>query len=125
MSADVLPDALRSLILHHMPSMDHVAVLLAMRAEPDAVHQPVDLAHRTRLDRVVIDKVVRDLVASLLVQRDGAGFRYTPPPELLPTIEELAHMYRTKPVTLVRVLYDRPARAVTSFADAFRVRKSN
>ena len=124
MSADALPAPLRSLIVHHMPSMDHVAVLLALRAEPEVSLPPADVARRTRLDRDVINKVVRDLATSSLVQRDGDGFRYAPPAELLPTIEQLAHMYRTKPVTLVRALYDRPARAAQSFADAFRLRKA-
>ncbi len=119
----MLPAALQSLILQHLPSMDHVAVLLAMRAEPAALHTPADLARRTGLERDVVDRGLRDLASSQLVQRAGAAFRYAPAPELVLTIDELADMYRTKPVTLVRALYDRPPRAVQSFADAFRLRK--
>jgi hypothetical protein len=33
-------------------------------------------------------------------------------------------MYNSRPVTLVRAIYDRPASAARSFADAFRVRKT-
>ena len=124
MSADSLPAALRSLILHHMPSMDHIAVLLAMRADPALPHTPADVARHTRLERDVVERALRDLATSQLVQRTGDTFRYAPANEMLPTIDELAVMYRTKPVTLVRALYDRPARAVQSFADAFRLRKS-
>ena len=103
--------------------MDHVAVLLAMRADPATLHDRANIVERTRLDRDVVDRVLRDLVSSQLVQRAGDAFRYAPAGEMVPTIDELAEMYRTKPVTLVRALYDRPARAVQSFADAFRLRK--
>ena len=123
MSSDSLPAALRSLILHHMPSMDHVAVLLATRADPGALHDHADIVERTRLDRDVVERALRDLVSSQLVQRAGDRCRYAPASEMAPTVDELAEMYRTRPVTLVRALYDRPARAVQSFADAFRLRK--
>ena len=123
MSADSLPAALRSLILHHMPSMDHVAVVLVMRADPGALHDRADIVQRTRLDRDVVERALRDLVSSQLLQRAGDTFRYAPASELVTTIDELAEMYRTKPVSLGRALYDRPARAVQSFADAFRLRR--
>ena len=93
--------------------MDHVAVLLAMRADPATLHDRAD----------IVERVQRDLLSSQLVQRAGDACRYAPASDMIPTIDELAEMYRTKPVTLVRALYDRPARAVQSFADAFRLRK--
>jgi hypothetical protein len=37
----------------------------------------------------------------------------------------LAEMYHTRPVTLVRAIYERPARAVQSFANAFRLREGD
>ncbi|MES2176875.1 MAG: hypothetical protein V4550_03335 [Gemmatimonadota bacterium] len=120
---DLPPAALQAFIVQHMPSLDHVAVLLAMRNAPDAAHQIAGLAVTTRLEAQVIERVARDLVSSGLLQRDGEMFRYAPVEEVRQTIDRLADMYHRKPVTLIRALYDRPARAVQSFADAFRVRK--
>jgi len=37
-------------------------------------------------------------------------------------VDALADLYHTKPVSLVRAIYDRPARAAQTFADAFRIR---
>ena len=123
MSSDVLPAALRSLILHHMATMDHVAVLVALRASPQLAQSVGTMVSQTRLAATVVEPVLRDLVSSDLIRQEGDTYRYAPPEELKDALDELAEMYRTKPVTLVRALYDRPARAVTSFADAFRVRK--
>ena len=125
MSFDALPRALRSLIVLHMPTMDHVAVLVALRRSPERAQTPAHLASQTRLESPVVDAVLRDLISSRLVANEGGDYRYAPPPELQDPLDTLADMYQTKPVTLVRAMYDRPARAVTSFADAFRVRKLN
>ena len=123
MSSDGLPAALRSLILHHMPTMDHVAVLVAFRASPQLAQPVGTMVSQTRLAATVVEPVLRDLISSGLIRQEGDTYRYAPPEELKDALDELADMYRTRPVTLVRALYDRPARAVTSFADAFRVRK--
>ena len=125
MSSDALSDDLRSLLLHHMPTMDHVAVLVALRASPEFAAPAERLVSQTRLDATVVATVLRDLITSRLIRQEGATYRHGPPPELHDAVDDLAEMYRTKPVTLVRALSDRPARAVTSFADAFRVRKPN
>lgn len=124
MSADALPTALQSFILRHMPSIDHVAVLLAFRGQPGLSLRAADIARQTRLDGPVVERVTRDLVSSGLVQRVRDAHQYAPPEAMLPTIDELTDMYQTRPVTLVRALYDRPASAARNFADAFRLRKS-
>jgi hypothetical protein len=123
MSDSELPEALRDLIGHHTTSMDHVAILLDLRSAPEVHHVVVDVAARTRLDRPVVERVLRELAASHIIAREGDSYQYAPAPDLRDTVDGLAAMYHTKPVTLVRAIYDRPARAAQSFADAFRIRK--
>lgn len=125
MTFAALPDALRSLIAHHMATMDHVAVLVALHRAPEDTSNIHEVARETHLDLSAVDSVLGDLVQSSLVQRSGDDYRYLPPSELTAALDELVQMYETKPVTLIRAMYDRPARSVTSFADAFRVRKPN
>ncbi len=122
MSGSELSDVLLALIRRHMPSMDHVAVLLALRAAPAKHHKTPELARDVRLDPAVVAQVERDLLASQLIQREGDGVRYAPADDTRAAVDQLADMYHTKPVTLVRALYDRPVRSVQSFADAFRLR---
>jgi hypothetical protein len=123
MSHSELPEALQDLIGDHMPSMDHVAILLDLRSAPETRHSVADVATRTRLERAVTERVLRELTASRVVTRDGELYRYAPAADIRGTVDSLANMYHTKPVTLVRAIYDRPARAAKSFADAFRIRK--
>ena len=123
MTGSDLPNVLKDLILAHTPSMDHVAILLDLRSSPDTHHAMADVASRTRVDRAATERVLRELTASRIVSREGELYQYAPAAELRETVDSLAEMYRTKPVTLVRAIYDRPARAAHSFADAFRIRK--
>lgn len=123
MSDTEVSGELQDLIANHTPTMDHVAILLDLRTVPAEGHAVAEIAARTRLERTVAERALRDLTASQIVAREGDTYRYAPAAGLRETVEHLAEMYRTKPVTLVRAIYDRPARAAQSFADAFRLRK--
>lgn len=114
---------LRLLVSHHLSTMDHVALLLALRDAPAGAHSAEALAQRTRLDTAVVHRVLVELTSARLVGGGADAFRYDPPRDLEPAIGELAELYRTKPVSLVRAIYERPSRAIQSFADAFRLRK--
>lgn len=120
-----LSATLRAFIDQHMLTLDHVALLVALREQPASAHAPTALAERSRLDRVVVDRVIADLLAAQLVRWEGSEIQYTPPSDQRQIVDELATAYRTMPVTLVRAIYARPNRAARSFAEAFRVRKEN
>ena len=124
MTISELPPAVVHLVLHHVPSMDHVALLLALRDGPEGAQTAASLAAAARLDGAVTDRALRDLVASRLAARDAEGFHYAPAADIRDAAEELIAMYHSKPVTLVRAIYARPTRAAQVFADAFRLRKT-
>lgn len=120
-----LPEVVLALVRQHMHSMDHVAVLLALRASPDAELRSGELASLARIDTAVTTSVLADLAASHLVAKTtAAGYRYQPSEAMRDAVDQLAEMYNSRPVTLVRAIYDRPASAVKSFADAFRIRST-
>jgi hypothetical protein len=104
-----LSESLQRFVDRYVKTVDHVALLLALRDQAGTAQTPTALAASTRLDRDVVNRALADLSDFHLVRRE--------------VVEELAHMYRTMPVTLIRAIYARPARAATSFADAFRLRK--
>lgn len=118
-----LSPSLQLLVGHHLATMDHVALLLALREGAERAHSATELAIRTGLEEGVVKRVLDELVAAHLVGRGADGFRYDPARDVAPAVDELAELYRTKPVSLVRAIYERPPRAVQSFADAFRIRK--
>lgn len=127
MSGPRLPPAVRALIDAYVTTMTHVEVLLFLRREetrawqarelPESVTGGSEPAARRCLDEL--------LAARLLVGGEaGEGYRYAPASDdLRAATDELDAMYNQRPVTLVRALYSRPATAVRSFADAFRLRR--
>ena len=124
MSRAELPDDVQGLVGDHMPTMDHVAILLDLRSNPGTPHAVVDVAARTRVDPSASERVLRELTASRIVSRQGDLYQYAPAADMRGAVDSLAEMYHTKPVTLVKAIYDRPARAAQSFANAFRIRKA-
>lgn len=128
MAEHPLPENVRDLVAHHLPSMEHVEVLLALAAEGKPARTAEDIAGELRGNPASVAGKLEDLVASGLVARDGdpgdGKYRYAPNSATLRAATTgLAEMYRTKPVSLVKAIYARPPAAVQSFADAFRVRK--
>ncbi len=130
MAEFVLGPDVRLLVSSHLASMDHLEVLLLLRDDaPDALATS-DIVERTKRPTGFIDTSVQDLVAGGLVAEDeGQGgrraYRYDPRSESLRhAVDELALMYNERPVTLVRAIYDRVSTPVASFADAFRLRRT-
>ncbi|MEP6991854.1 MAG: hypothetical protein ABJA80_13060 [bacterium] len=122
--ADIdLSESVRLLLHQHLPTMDHVALLLAFRSDPEC-RDVSTLVSTARLQSNVAAGVLADLTAAHLLQRSGADYVYAPDAATSTVIDELAELYNSKPVTLVRAIYDRPASAARSFADAFRIRKT-
>ncbi len=120
---DLSPE-LRLLLNSALPTMDHVAVLIGLVATPDQPQSATAITALTRLQPDVVERTLRDLTASHLVEPEGGGYRYAASPNLRGTVDQLVEMNRTRPVTLVRAIYDRPPRAASAFADAFRLRGS-
>lgn len=124
MSLSDLPEPLRELVIHHLLTMDHVAVLIALHEVPRTVMTASEVAATTRLQSDVVTRALRDLTDARLLQAEGDGYSYDGTHELREGVDLLAEMNRTRPVTLVRAIYARPPRAAQSFADAFRIRKT-
>ena len=118
-----LPDVVRRLVHGHLPTVDHVTVLLATRADPDRVLDAAAIAPKVHVEVAVATRVLSDLAGSHLVERAGSGYRLSAAPEVRSAVDELARMYNTRPVTLIRAIYERPATSAQSFADAFRIRR--
>lgn len=122
MAPSELPPEVRQLVLRALVSIDHVAVLLAVRAagadgcDVDAVAAWAGIT--PELGRTVLD----DLRVAELVAPAGARWIFAPSGDQRSSVDSLADMYNTRPVTLVRAIYDRPSSAVQRFADAFLLR---
>lgn len=121
MSKPDLPAAVQHLIWNKLRSTDHVAVLLAVRTAGRGDANSVS-AHAMVTPALAAD-ILEDLKQRGLLQAYGREYRFEPDDALASAVEQLADMYNTKPVTLVRAIYDRPAHVIQQFADAFKLRR--
>lgn len=83
-----------------------------------------ELRARTRLGPETTQRCAEHLVDVGLASHDVAAgaFAYDAAAPDGPAVAELAVLYHTRPVTLVKLVYQQPPTPVASFADAFRLR---
>jgi DNA-binding IclR family transcriptional regulator len=113
------------MIQRHLATMDHVELLMLLRARRDESFSAVALAEQIRkpeqLVRLCLDALAR---AGLAAELSDGTYRYAAREQTLDgTAEAVVRLYNERPVTLVRLLYERPPTAVNTFADAFKLRK--
>jgi DNA-binding MarR family transcriptional regulator len=108
------------LISEALSTMDHVEVLFRVHRRVDATADW--LATDAHVDPGVLARVLRDLEAANLVVEQNGSYRVTDAPRNRAAVEQVAAMYNARPVTLVRAVYARVS-PVTTFADAFRLRR--
>ena len=124
-----IPETVRRLVHAHLPTMEHVDALVLLVGAAGEDRSSKEVAGDLHTEPESAAAVLRALVKAgfLRSQVDGGveRFRYVADPTLHPVVEELLEAHRTLPVSLVRLVYDRPSPDVAKeFADAFRIRKS-
>ena len=122
-----LPGEVRHLIAQHVTTMEQVEVLLLLTRSPERALTVEEIRRELRLQPTAPSPMtLTSLQDGGLVEREGAHpprFRYAPANAALRrAVELLASAYNERPVTLVRLIYERPD-PVQSFADAFRLRR--
>lgn len=130
MSFVPLPDELRVLIHQHLRTMEHVDLLLLLIRVGAETRSAAALTAETRLAPVVVEERVADLVAAGLVTKEAQGgtdvYRYAPADlSRRRATELLVEAHRSRPVSLIREVYERPNSAAVEFANAFRLRKED
>ena len=123
-----VPQEVRDLLARHLATMEHVEVLLTLAGDEGRDWKAGEIATVSHTSVASVTARLEELVAGGFASRvrstDGDAYRYSPrTPEMRRAVSSLEEMYRTKPVTLIKAIYERPASAVQSFADAFRFRK--
>lgn len=98
-------------------------MLLAAHADPARTVDAATVAPTVRVEESIAARVLSELAGAHLLQPAGTGFKLAESPEIRSAVAQLAVMYNTKPVTLIRAIYERPATPAQSFADAFRIRR--
>lgn len=122
-----IPDNVKALIASHISSVVQLELLLLLHAEPNRERTPADISRELRIDAAWVGGQLRELcAASLLTCSEGPNpsFRYrTARPELHDAVEGLARAYAERRVTVIALIFSKPADPIRSFTDAFRLRR--
>ena len=124
-----LPREVRELVIRQLHSMEEIEALLLLASEPTALTSS-EIRQRLRLpaSALPLPSIAR-LVAHRFVKCDDESgeSRYSyavSDPESRRAVDLLRVAYNERPVTLVRLVYNRPS-AAQNFADAFRITKDS
>lgn len=123
-----LAPEVKRIIASNLATMDHVEVLLLLHKAAPTSRRVDDMVRDTKRPAELILNALADLTSGGLVSKEAGSagvdlFKYEPRSESLRSaVDEIADVYNTRPVTFIRAIYDRPAKPVMSFAEAFRVR---
>ena len=126
--AEELPREVRDLVARRLHNMEEVEVLLLLAGTTEAFTSE-EVRERLRLSApsMTLSALARLETNGLITAEgtDNPRYRYSPESaEMRAAVDMLAKAYNERPVTLVRLVYNRPTRA-QNFADAFRLRKDD
>jgi hypothetical protein len=123
-----LPDDIRRFLDGNIETIDQLEVLRVLGEKPDREWTPAQLAAGVQADPQAVAAHVaalhgRGLLTAEqrgpdLVSRHGART-----PELQTLVGRLLQLYRERPVTMIKLVYERAKDPLRRFADAFRLRK--
>ena len=110
-----------------LDSVWSLELLLLLHSRPDSSWTTSDLVSELRSSELVVAQSVRSLLEAGLVIEEGAGLiRYSPvSPDLAVFVARLEHEYRARPNYVRRVIVSRSNAKLTSFSDAFLLRKTS
>lgn len=138
MSADPLPDRVRTLLDGRIDSVTQLDILLLIHRNPGRPWTGRAVAAELRIGDLWAEEQLSLLCRRGLLHREApggaatavagggtenVGYRVAPDAETADAVNELARTYQTHPVAVVAAIYARPDRTLRNFADAFRLRK--
>ncbi len=109
-------------------SVEEMRVLLLLRASPETAWEARTLAAQFGVMPPVVVRILAKFVAlDLVAERasdSGPRYRYeAKQPELAGLVDEVFRLDQERPVTLIKAIYSRNQRAITSFAQAFELKR--
>lgn len=116
---DAIPASVRELLARHLPSIDHVELLLLFARDDTRAWRAADAATSVHAQLELVRARLHELVdASLLAfEPESSTYRYAARRALRESVAQLSVLYDQRPVTLIRAIYDRAAQP-RSFIDA-------
>jgi hypothetical protein len=116
---------LEEFIFRRIQTVDHLRAILLLHTDPTRAWDEAELAGRLYLEPKRVTEVCDALVKCGLASRDPTGgcrFQQLAGDESA-LFEQLVTMDRERPVSLIRMIYNKPD-TLEAFSDAFRLRRN-
>jgi hypothetical protein len=121
-----VPASVRGFIASHIVSVAQLDVLLLLRAAADKEWTASEVARALVTQPEAAGGWLEDLRARGLASEGEQRYRYAPAnAELDGIVDALAESYANYRVAVIGLIFARPSERITSFADAFRIRKKH
>lgn len=120
-----MDDELGEFLRHSLRSVWNIELLLWLHRHNGRSWPPNELVRELRASDMVIEQGVASLLqAGLIVVEADGSCRYAPAtPHLDQLVLLLERLYRERPSTVTRILFSSPDSKLTTFSDAFRLKK--
>ena len=123
---EILPEV-RAFIAAQVGSVVQLETLLMLHATPGREFEPGDVARDLRIELAWAEAQLDTLwEQGLLIRTETAvprRYQYGPAPEQKRAIDGLAKAYTERRVTVIGLIFSKPADSLRAFSDAFRIRK--
>ena len=122
-----IPPPVRAFIANHVGSVVQLETLLMLHASPAREWAPEEVARDLRIDRNWAEAQLDALWQQGLVIRTESTtpkrYQYGPAPETKKDVDGLAVAYAQRRVTVIGLIFAKPADSLRAFSDAFRIRR--
>ena len=122
-----IPPHVRAFIAAHVGSVVQLETLLMLHAAPAREWEPEEVARDLRINRTWAEAQLDALWQQGLVIRTESTtpkrYQYGPAPETKKDIDGLAAAYAERRVTVIGLIFAKPADSLRAFSDAFRIRR--
>jgi DNA-binding transcriptional ArsR family regulator len=128
MPAEPFPEDVKSFMDANVDSVEQLEILRVLGESPGVKFLPGELAKLVQTSPPALTSHLAALYARGLVTTAGEApdlrWRHgARSPDLQKMLDRLLHLYRERPVTMIRMAYARADKTLVAFAEAFRLRK--
>ena len=122
-----IPSDVKDFLYANIDSVDQLEVLRVVVSDPQKEHSALSLTQELQISPQAVEAHVNALAArGLLAITNQQPLTCKNGPqsqELEAGVQELVRTYVERPVSLIKMVYERPKEQIKTFADAFRLKK--
>ncbi len=120
-----MDDDLSEFLRHSIRSVWNIELLLWLSQHAGRSWSPADLVRELRASDLIVSQGIATLKhAGLIVEESNGAYHYAPAsPALDHLVQRLQRVYRERPSIVTRALFSAPTDKLTTFSDAFRLKK--